>query len=135
MKANISFSNHGETPFQKLLGHNTAILEKWNHLSNVLSGDSSLSADVKEQVRRSLAQQNKCEYCKAKGKPNMKLDESTSLAAAFAEAMLKTNGAPGDRSIQILKNTFTDQQISELCAFICFTIASQWFGSTLGLKP
>jgi alkylhydroperoxidase family enzyme len=136
MEARISFSKNGETPFQQLLGHNKEILEKWNALSNVLSEDSLLSADLKEQIRRSLAQQNQCEYCKAKEKPDLsKLDESTSLAAAFAEVMLKTNGSPGNSTVQLLKTTFTEQQISELCAYICFTIASQWFGAALGLKP
>ncbi|MED1488525.1 carboxymuconolactone decarboxylase family protein [Bacillus smithii] len=136
MEARISFSKNGETPFQQLLGHNKEILEKWNALSNVLSEDSLLSADLKEQIRRSLAQQNKCEYCKAKGKPDLsKLDESTSLAAAFSEVMLKTNGSPGNSTVQLLKTTFTEQQISELCAYICFAIASQWFGAALGLKP
>jgi len=45
---------------------------------------------LKEQVRRTLAQQNGCEYCKAKGKPEHELfDEKTAIAVGFAEVFLK----------------------------------------------
>jgi len=84
--ANISLSSNGSTPFQQLLGHNTNVMSAWNNLEDILGGDNSLSASLKEQVRRTLAQKNGCEYCKAKGKPNPdEFDEKTSLAVGFAE--------------------------------------------------
>ncbi|WP_421535852.1 carboxymuconolactone decarboxylase family protein [Priestia sp. D3YE.R1] len=133
---NISLSGNGSTPFQQLLGHNTNVLNAWNNLGEVLEGDNSLSASLKEQVRRTLAQKNGCEYCKAKGKPNPDLfDEKTSLAVGFAEVFLKQRGEINESFFQVLKETFTDREISELCAFISFTTASQYFGSLLALKP
>ncbi|GMB10149.1 AhpD family alkylhydroperoxidase [Thermolongibacillus altinsuensis] len=134
--ARISFSLHGETPFQQLLGHNRQIMELWNQLGNLLGADGALSAELKEQVRRTLAQRNGCEYCQAKGKPEPHLfDEKTSLAVGFAEVFLKQRGAIDESHFSILKKEFSDQEISELCAFICFTTASQYFGAMMNLKP
>ncbi len=56
----ISFSTNGDTPFQQLLGYNPSIMESWNTLGTNLEGDGCLSAPLKEQVRRVLAQQNGC---------------------------------------------------------------------------
>lgn len=133
---NIPLSGNGSTPFQQLLGHNTNVLSAWNNLGEVLEGDNSLSASLKEQVRRTLAQKNGCEYCKAKGKPNPDLfDKKTSLAVGFAEVFLTQRGAINESFFQVLKETLTDREISELCAFISFTTASQYFGALLALKP
>lgn len=133
---NISLSSNGSTPFQQLLGHNTNVMSAWNNLGDVLGEDNSLSASLKEQVRRTLAQKNGCEYCKAKGKPNPDVfDEKTSLAVGFAEVFLKQRGRINESFFHVLKETFTDCEISELCAFISFTTASQYFGAMLSLKP
>jgi alkylhydroperoxidase family enzyme len=134
--ARISFSLHGETPFQRLLGHNRQIMELWNQLGDLLEADGTLSAELKEQVRRTLAQKNGCEYCQAKGKPEPHLfDEKTLLAVGFAEVFLKQRSAIDESTFSILKKEFSDQEISELCAFICFTTASQYFGAMMNLKP
>ena len=82
--ARINESEFGETPFQRLLGHNTDVLNGWNQLGEVLEKDMNLSSHLKEQVRRTLAQRNGCEYCKAKGKPEPHLfDEKTSIAVGW----------------------------------------------------
>ncbi|ANB57539.1 hypothetical protein GFC29_868 [Anoxybacillus sp. B7M1] len=134
--ARISFANHGETPFQRLLGHNPTIMEAWRRLGEELEKDGLLSSQLKEQVRRMLAQNNGCEYCKAKGKPEPHLfDEKTSLAIGFAEVFVQQQGQIGDSLFSVLKKDFSDAEISELCAFICFTTASQYFGAIMGLKP
>ncbi|MGG1368333.1 hypothetical protein ABE322_21345 [Priestia megaterium] len=78
---------------------------------------------MKEQVRRTLAQKNGCEYCKATGKPNPDVfDEKTSLALGFAEVFLKQRGEINKSFFHGLKETLKDLEISELCAFISFTI-------------
>ncbi|HZH59998.1 MAG TPA: carboxymuconolactone decarboxylase family protein [Metabacillus sp.] len=134
--ARISESKYGETPFQKLLGHSREILICWNQLGNELEKDGSLSAHLKEQVRRTLAQKNGCEYCKAKGKPDPKLfDEKISIAVGFAEVFLKEKGEISDTQFNVLKKFFSDVEISELCAFITFTTASQYFGAIMKLEP
>lgn len=134
--ARIMESNLGKTPFQRLLGHNKDVMEGWNQLGDVLEKDGLLTSQLKEQVRRTLAQSNGCEYCKAKGKPDPdKFNEKTSIAVGFAEVFLKQKGDIDDSFFDILRDCFTEEEISELCAFISFTTASQYFGAMMKLKP
>ncbi|AYV68194.1 alkylhydroperoxidase [Niallia circulans] len=134
--ARINESKNGETPFQRLLGYNVDVLNGWNQLGDVLEKDLNLSSHLKEQVRRTLAQSNGCEYCKAKGKPEPHLfDEKTSIAVGFAEAFLKQKGDISDAQFNILKEYLSEAEISELIAFITFTTASQYFGAIMKLEP
>ncbi len=132
----ISFSENGSSPFQQLLGHNQKVMKEWNNLGEVLETDGSLSSMLKEQVRRTLAQENGCEYCKAKGRPEVHLfDEKTSVAVGFAQAFLSYRGDMPSSVFNVLHTTFDDKEISELCTFVCFTTASQFFGAITGLQP
>lgn len=134
--ARIPESNFGATPFQKLLGHNKELMEAWANLGDILEKDGLLSSELKELVRRTLAQHNGCEYCKAKGKPEVyKFTEQISVAVGFAEVFMKEKGNISDSSFEILKEYFTNAEISELCAFITFTTAQQYFGAMLQLQP
>ncbi|AHA09878.1 hypothetical protein Btoyo_4007 [Bacillus toyonensis BCT-7112] len=63
MMERISLSNVGDTKFQKLLGHNPDILHSWSTLEDTLYNKGTLSAELKEQVRRTLAYGNECPYC------------------------------------------------------------------------
>ncbi|GAK00775.1 carboxymuconolactone decarboxylase family protein [Geomicrobium sp. JCM 19055] len=131
--ARIAQSTFGETPFQRLLGHNPEIMERWNQLDEAFEG---LSSKLKEQVRRTLAQSNGCDYCKAKGKPDpLEYDEKTSIAVGFAEVFLKQRGGIPNSTFDVLKESFSEKEISELCAFIAFTTASQHFGALIKLEP
>ncbi|MCM3410218.1 carboxymuconolactone decarboxylase family protein [Metabacillus litoralis] len=133
--ARITESKYGRTSFQKLLGHNKRVMEGWVHLGNELEKDGLLSLELKEQVRRTLAQGNGCEYCKAKGKPEPdKFDEKISVAVGFAEVFLKQKGDISEFTFTILRDTFSDNEISELCAFISFATASQYFGAMMKLE-
>ncbi|MDM5454321.1 carboxymuconolactone decarboxylase family protein [Peribacillus simplex] len=132
--ARINESEFGVTPFQRLLGHNKDVLNRWNELGEVFEKDMNLSSRLKEQVRRTLAQSNGCEYCKAKGKPEPHLfDEKTSIAVGFAEVFLKQKGDISDAQFNVLREYLSDAEISELCSFITFTTASQYFGAIMKL--
>ncbi|MBM7587339.1 alkylhydroperoxidase family enzyme [Bacillus pakistanensis] len=134
--ARIEESQYGSTPFQKLLGHNKEILISWNRLGDALEKGGKLTAQLKEQVRRTLAQSNGCAYCKAKGKPELHLfDEKISIAVGFAEVFIKQKGDITDAAFNVLKECLSDEEISELCAFITFTAASQYFGAIMKLEP
>ncbi|WP_313123023.1 carboxymuconolactone decarboxylase family protein [Exiguobacterium sp.] len=132
----IPLSQIGETPFQKLLGHNPKILSSWTRLEKDLIEEGALSSDVKEQVRRTLAQSNGCAYCKAKGKPKKNMmDEKMILATGFADLFLKVKGNIPDSIFLLMNETFTIPEISELCAFITFCTASQYYGAIMNLQP
>ncbi|EZH65172.1 alkylhydroperoxidase [Bacillaceae bacterium JMAK1] len=131
--ARIDESTFGETPFQRLLGHNPEVMKRWNQLDGAFGG---LSSKLREQVRRTLAQSNGCDYCKAKGKPDpLEYDEKTSMAVGFTEVFLKQKGDIANSTFDVLRDSFSAKEISELCAFIAFTTASQHFGALMKLEP
>ncbi|KGR84400.1 carboxymuconolactone decarboxylase family protein [Lysinibacillus odysseyi] len=130
----IPLHEKGATPFQQLLAYNEHILSSWTELGDVLEKDGALPASLKEEVRRTLAAQNGCEYCKAKGQPNPEnYDEKTAVCTGFAEAFLASKGKTSPRVTAVLKDYLSDTEISELLAFICFTTASQYFGALMQL--
>lgn len=133
--ARIEEATAGETPFQRLLGHNVEVMKSWSHLGDVLEKEGLLSSELKEQVRRTLAQSNGCEYCKAKGKPEPEqFNEKTSIAVGFAEVFLKQKEDIPNATFAILKENFSTVEISELCAYISFTTASHYFGAMMKLE-
>lgn len=70
----------------------------------------------------------------ASGKPAETHEEKETLAAEFALLVAENHTEVDDDIINVLKEKFSEKEISELCAFICFIIASQKFGAVLGLK-
>jgi len=133
--ARVKESSIGDTPFQRLLGHNHEVMLGWVQLGTVLEKDGHITAELKEQVRRTLAQRNGCEYCKAKGKPDPeKFDEKTSIAVGFAEVFLMQKGDIPDSIFSVLQESLSEEEISELVAFISFTTASQYFGAIMKLQ-
>ena len=89
----INFSDRGETPFQRLLGHSESLMSSWTALAEELSGDGFLSKELKEQVRRVLAQGNGCEYCKAKGKPEIPNSAENELCDGVCRGLFGAEGA------------------------------------------
>ena len=132
--AGISFSQNGLTPFQQLLGHHQEILEKWVSLEDCIFSSDTFSAELKEQVRRPLAFHNGCEYCMAKGSPSKNItDPRVQLAVRAADLSSNETHIGGD-DISALKEVFSDAEIAELFALICFITACQRFGALLGLE-
>ncbi len=136
MKTRISTSSTGESPFQRLLGHNPVILAKWAILEEAFWENTSLEKDLLEQVRRTLAFGNKCRYCMAKGKPKQEdLSQRESLATAFAELFLLDHLSITEGHFEILREAFSEKEILEICAFICFITGSQKLGAIMNLEP
>lgn len=131
----IKCSENGTTAFEKLIGHNSEILKKWNELEKTLWKNSSLDENLLEQVRRTMAFENGCEYCMVKGgKPDFKKSQfEISTASAFAELFSKDHHSISDAHFEMLREYFSDEQISELCIFIAFVNASQRLGATFNL--
>jgi alkylhydroperoxidase family enzyme len=131
----ISLSGNGDSPFEKLIGHNENILQNWVNLGISVFGDSSLDPELLEQVRRALAFGNKCEYCMVKGgKPNIKKKTNKEeLATSFAELFAIDHLSINDGHFKLLKEEFTEKEISELCSFISFITACQMLGRIYNL--
>ena len=134
--ARIGFSDVEESAFGKLLGHNPEILSAWRELERVVYRAGSLGPELKEQVRSALAFGNGCEYCQAFGtRPNgVQPDPRIALALAFTDMFLQDHTAIDDSAFAVLREEFTEAEISELVAFICFVSAGQRFGATMKLE-
>ena len=105
-----------------------------DRLSDVLENDGALSKELKEELRRMLAQKNGCQYCKAKGQPTGTLkDEKSSVCIGFTEVFIKMGDQIPDNIINVLKDSLTTEEIVELIAFITFTSAQQNFGAIMKL--
>lgn len=131
----INQSNYGNTPFEKLIGHNKDILDKWNELEIALFQNTSLDNNLLEQVRRGLAFENECEYCMTKaGNVDKNIDEKTKIAVAFAQFFAIDHRSINDEHFNLLKNEFTENEISELCSFIAFITSCQKLGKIYNLK-
>ncbi len=132
----IAFSDVEESAFGQLLGHNPEVLKAWRELERTVYRAGSLGPELKEQVRSALAFGNGCVYCQAFGeRPNgAQADPKISLALAFTDMFLQDHEAIEDSAFDVLREEFTDAEISELVAFICFVSAGQRFGATLKLE-
>ena len=107
-----------------------------DRLSDVLENDGALNKELKEELRRMLAQKNGCQYCKAKGQPTGSLkDEKSSVCIGFTEVFIKMGDQIPDNIINVLKDSLTTEEIVELIAFITFTNAQQNFGAIMKLQP
>ncbi len=135
MKFHLGFSENGSTPFERLIGHNLGILKNWVNLEESVFQDATLGPDLLEQIRRTLAFGNGCEYCMVKGgRPNLnKANQREQLATAFAELYFLDHKSITQEHFKILSEVFSEAEISELCSFVSFVSASQKLGRIYNL--
>lgn len=58
----ITLSHNGLTPFKKLLGHNSDVLNAWVALEKAFFSSTPLDPELLEQVRRASAWGHGCQY-------------------------------------------------------------------------
>jgi alkylhydroperoxidase family enzyme len=120
-----------------LLAHRPEILAAWIGLDSALLGrDSTLPIALKEDVRDGLSQRVGCSYCASLGASGgQNVDPRESLAMAFAEQVVEDHRSIDASTFEVLREEFTDEQIVELCAWICFKFCTNLLGSISGLEP
>jgi alkylhydroperoxidase family enzyme len=127
----------GESAADRVMGHRPELLAAWADLKHALLGPSStLSPQLKEEVRRTLAGRTGCQFCASLGQPAE--DHATRqelLAAAFADAVGRDYQAIGDAQVNLLFDEFTVAQVVELLIWISFEYAGQMFGCLIGDEP
>ena len=119
------------------MAHRPELLEAWENLKHALLGPSStLSPQLKEEVRRTLAQRTGCQFCASLGLPAPShAIRQESLAVAFAEAVADDHAAVSEEQVNVLLDDFTVAQVVELLMWICFEYAGQMFGCLIGDGP
>lgn len=131
----INFSNEGTTPFEQLLGYNKEIMKSWSNLERGFLQSTTFDYKLKEEVRRTLAHNNGCKYCMAKGKPSEDIEDRKIIMATKVADMISKNISLSEGTFRDLNELFSAKEISELFALICFFTASQKFGFLLDLEP
>jgi alkylhydroperoxidase family enzyme len=118
-------------------GYRPELLEAWESLKDALLGRSStLSPQLKEEVRRTLAQRTGCQFCASLGQPAPRhASRQESLAVAFADAVGEDHTAISDAQVNLLLEEFTVPQLVELLIWISFEHAGQMFGCLIGDEP
>lgn len=132
--AYISYSEHGENPLTKLLGHNPELLDRWMALLECFYSSCVLDRQLMEEVRRTIAHQIGCAYCMSHGCPTLSIEDMKTLTAVeFARKVAQTQKEITEEDILPLKGYFSEREISELCAFICYGIGLARFGAVLNV--
>jgi alkylhydroperoxidase family enzyme len=130
----IEYSEIGDTPLQKLLGHNVEVLKNWDRLLESFYKYSSFDPALQEEVRRAIAYQIGCAQCMSYGCPAPLItDIKTKVAVDFAKKMTQTQLPVTKEDVDHLKKYFSDNEIAELCAFVAFGIGYARFGASLNV--
>jgi alkylhydroperoxidase family enzyme len=119
------------------MGHRPELLQAWENLKDAFAGPSAtLSPQLKEEVRRTLAQRTGCRFCASLGQPaETHADRQESLAVALADAAARDHTVISDAQVQLLFEEFTAAQIVELLMWVSFEYAGQMFGCLIGDEP
>ena len=125
----------GVNIFNRTLGRAPDIMAANAALDATIRFSPRLSLDLKEEVRRSTASGIGCEFCASLGEPKLEHpDRAESLAVAFAQMVIDDPNGIDDSAFDVLREEFTDDQIVELVAWICFIlIGNQTFGAVMRL--
>ena len=102
-------STLGSTTADSVMGHRPELLEAWENLKHAFDGPSAtLPPQLKEEVRRTLAQRTGCQFCASLGLPaEAHADRQESLAVAFADAVADDHTAISDAQARLLLTEFT----------------------------
>jgi alkylhydroperoxidase family enzyme len=122
--------------FVQVLEHCPDIAERWSALGTTVRFSGVLPPELKEEVRRSTAEQIGCEFCASFGAPKSEYtDEREALAVRLARTIADDPKLVDDAMFEELHRHFTDQEIVELVAQISFVvIGGQTFGTVMGIE-
>jgi len=109
----------------------------WRQLDGIFFRESSpLSANLKEQSRRSLAQTVGCRFCNSLGEVSATPEDNReALAVAFAQLLATDHSQITAETFDLLREEFSEEEIVELVAWLCFKFAGNLFGAVMNVEP
>jgi alkylhydroperoxidase family enzyme len=120
------------TPFRQVMGRRPEILKAWHQLDEATRFAGVLPDTLKEEVRRTLASVHGCAFCASLGDPVAVIDDPrTKAAVALGKAIAEHPIGIDDASWNAAAQHFTDEELVELCAWICFMYAGEMFGALM----
>ena len=126
-----------DDPFYGILANRPEILSAWAELDKAFFGPSSkIPNAIKEEGRRTLAQDVGCVFCASLGEPRPDhMDARESLAVALADQIAHDHKQIDAATFEALREEFSDEEIVELMSWLCFKLGSNIFGALMQLSP
>lgn len=129
----IAPANIDGNSYERVMAHRPEILGKWFELDALMRFTGLLDAELKEEVRRSLAPTVGCTFCSSLAVAKAEYpDRREELAIAYAQ-LLRDPKAIDDAMFDVLREEFTEEEIVELTCWSLFMIAAQGFGAVMGI--
>jgi hypothetical protein len=117
-------------PFYGIMAHRPEILRPWAALDAEFFGASSLVENS------TLAQGAGCKFCASLGLPRDEHpNQREALAVALAELIANDHHQVDENTFAVLREEFSEDEIVELTAWICFKLGSNIFGALMKLAP
>jgi alkylhydroperoxidase family enzyme len=118
------------------MGLRPEIAKSWTALDEAIRFSGALEPELKEEVRRMVAQQSGCLFCASLGAPQESYENPRWAAAvAYGKAFASNPVSVSEEDWQALSVRFNDTEISELTAWIAFMFAGEMFGAAMKLQP
>ena len=120
------------TPFRQVMALRPEILKAWHGLDEATRFAGVLPDALKEEVRRALAAVHGCAFCASLGDPAAANDDPrTAAAVALGKAIAAHPTGIDDAAWQAAAAHFSDEELVELLAWICFMYAGEMFGALM----
>jgi hypothetical protein len=119
------------------MDHRKEITGKWREFDTFLRFSGLLDVDLKEEVRRAIAQHGGCKMCASLGEPQSSYkDPRMAAAVRFGSAVAQSpnKGVP-DEVFDDVRAHFDAAEIVELSCWVSFVYGAEIFGGIMQLDP
>jgi alkylhydroperoxidase family enzyme len=124
------------TPYYNIMDHRSDISRKWREVDDLLRFRGLLDPELKEEVRRAIAQQSGCRFCASLGEPKLSHDDArVAVAVRFGTAVARDPKRIADADFDALREYFSAEEIVALSCWICFMYGAELFGAIMNLDP
>ncbi|SAK95549.1 hypothetical protein AWB75_06928 [Caballeronia catudaia] len=124
------------TPYFNVMDHRKDISKKWMEMDEFLRFGGTVDSDLKEEVRRAVAQKSGCKFCASLGDPQPHYDDPRVAAAVrFGTAVAQSPTGIADEVFEELRAHFSAEQIVELSCWVSFMYGAEMFGAIMQLDP
>jgi alkylhydroperoxidase family enzyme len=118
--------------YRKIMSLRPDLNKAWNTLDEAIRFAGVLDAELKEEVRRMVAQNQGCKFCASLGLPKDHYeDPRVAAAVAFAGALASSPTGISDEVWAEVRPHFNDEELVELVAWTSFMYAAEMFGAVM----
>src|SRR5258705_2333678 len=104
----IEQATRSGTPYFNVMDHRKDISVKWMEMDEFLRFGGKLDSDLKEEVRRAVAQQSGCKFCASLGDPQPHHDDPrVASAVRFGTAVARSPVGIPDATFDDLRQPFS----------------------------